>query len=51
MPWGYEQMRNKFAAEYRKQEYSPEEALKKAKEKAAKIWNSQHPNNPVHRGT
>lgn len=47
MPEGYEKMRNKFAAEFRSQGYSREEALKKAKTKAAKIWNSNHPDNPV----
>lgn len=42
MPKGYEEMRDKF-----KQGGMSD---KSAKEKAAKIWNSKHPKNPVGRG-
>jgi len=42
MPEGYIKMRNKFMREG----YS----RKKAEEKAAKIWNAEHPDNPVGRG-
>jgi hypothetical protein len=42
MPKGYEKMRDKFISEG----MSPD----KAKEKAAKYWNSKHPNNPVGKG-
>ena len=42
MPKGYEKMRDKFIREG----MSP----KKAKEKAARIWNKNHPENPVHHG-
>lgn len=41
MPKGYEKMRDKF-----KREGLSDEA---AKRKAAKIWNSSHPKNPVTR--
>lgn len=41
MPKGYEKMRDKF-----KKEGMGEKA---AKQKAAKIWNSKHPKNPVGR--
>ena len=40
MPHGYEVMRDKFV----KQGLS----LKAAKKKAARIWNSKHPNDPVY---
>lgn len=39
MPKGYEKMRDKF-----KKEGMPAKA---AKQKAARIWNVSHPNNPV----
>lgn len=41
MPVGYEKMRDKFIAE----------GLSRvaAEKKAARIWNSKHPNNPVGR--
>ena len=38
MPKGYERMRDEFAKTM---------SYDKAQTKAAKIWNSQHPNNPV----
>lgn len=47
MPAGYEKMRDKFAKEFFRQGMSDGEAMKAAKTKAAKIWNSQHPKNPV----
>jgi hypothetical protein len=50
MPAGYEKMRDKFYAEFKAQGMKPQEAMKKAKAKAARIWNSQHPLNPVHPG-
>jgi len=40
MPKGYEKMRDKFARTM---------ALSAAKRKAARIWNSAHPGNPVTR--
>ena len=43
MPKGYEKMRDSF-----KKEGLSEKA---AKTKAAKIWNSKHPKNPVTRGS
>jgi|LDZT01.1.fsa_nt_gi hypothetical protein len=49
MPAGYEEMRDKFYEEYRKRGYPPKEAERLAKQKAARIWNSKHPNNPVTR--
>jgi len=42
MPKGYEKMCDKFKKEGMSE--------KKAKEKAAKIWNEKHPDNPVHKG-
>lgn len=39
MPKGYEKMRDKFQKEGMNK--------KAAQEKAAKIWNSKHPKNPV----
>ena len=39
MPKGYEKMRDAFIAEGMSE--------KGAKGKAARIWNSKHPNNPV----
>jgi hypothetical protein len=42
MPKGYEKMRDKFI----KEGLSKEAAQKKA----ARIWNSQHPNSPVGKG-
>jgi hypothetical protein len=42
MPPGYEKMRDSFIRNGM--------AAKKAKKKAAKIWNAKHPNNPVGRG-
>jgi hypothetical protein len=39
MPKGYEEMRDKFKREGL--------SASAAKGKAARIWNSQHPNNPV----
>jgi hypothetical protein len=39
MPAGYEHMRDKFKKDGMKDE--------EAKAKAAAIWNSKHPNNPV----
>jgi len=39
MPKGYEKMRDKFKSEGMSD--------KAAKRKAAKIWNSKHPGNPV----
>lgn len=50
MPAGYERMRDQFYKDFKAKGYSEEEAMKKAKAKAAKIWNSQHPMNPVHPG-
>jgi hypothetical protein len=41
MPRGYERMRDAFRREGL--------SMKDAKTKAAKIWNSQHPGNPVTR--
>ena len=38
MPKGYEKLRDKFQKEMPKKE---------AQKKAARIWNSKHPNNPV----
>jgi hypothetical protein len=49
MPAGYEKMRDEFKKEYRKRGYPPEEADRLAKRKAARIWNSKHPDNPVTR--
>ena len=43
MPAGYEKMRDKFIAEGM--------SVKAAKRKAARIWNSQHPDNPVYPGS
>lgn len=42
MPKGYEEMRDKFI----------KEGMSKsaAQRKAARIWNSKHPNNPVGKG-
>lgn len=40
-PKGYEKMRDKFKKEGMSE--------KEAKGKAARIWNSKHPNNPVTR--
>ena len=42
MPKGYEKMRDKFVREGM--------SRKAAEGKAARIWNSKHPNNPVGRG-
>jgi len=42
MPAGYEAMRDKFIREGM--------SIDAARTKAAKIWNSQHPDNPVHGG-
>lgn len=39
MPKGYEKMRDKFISEGLSE--------KAAKTKAARIWNADHPNNPV----
>ena len=41
MPKGYEKMRDKFMSEGMSE--------KSAKRKAARIWNSKHPTNPVGR--
>lgn len=41
MPQGYEKMRDRFVEDGM--------SLKEAKEKASRIWNSRHPNNPVGR--
>jgi DNA invertase Pin-like site-specific DNA recombinase len=41
MPEGYENMKNRFIKEGMSE--------KKAKAKAAKIWNAKHPSNPVTR--
>jgi hypothetical protein len=41
MPAGYEKMRDKFISEGMSEEA--------AKRKAARIWNSKHPKNPVTR--
>jgi len=61
MPAGYEKMRDEFfrekVAEWERK--NPRENMSKAtrarllqnaKGKAARIWNSQHPDNPVGRG-
>jgi|GEM_PF-6841506 len=47
MPAGYESMRDEFYKENLANGMDEKEALKAAKTKAAKIWNSKHPNNPV----
>ena len=41
MPKGYEKLRDKFIAEG--------DPLKEAQRQAARIWNAEHPNNPVGR--
>jgi len=42
MPRGYEKMRDKFIREGM--------SVEAAKRKAARIWNAEHPNNPVYPG-
>jgi len=47
MPAGYENMRDKFMQEFMAKGMKKAMALKQAKTKAAKMWNAQHPDNPV----
>lgn len=51
MPEQYEHMRDKFYREFIANGDDHDTAMAKAKEKAAKIWNSMHPDNPVGKGT
>lgn len=50
MPAGYEVMVGRFQEDFERAGHPPEKALEMAKTKAAKIWNSMHPENPVHPG-
>ena len=50
MPFEYERMKDEFYKEFIKMGHTPEKATKMAKTKAAKIYNSKHPDKPVHRG-
>ena len=49
MPKQYEAMRDKFAQQNRQAGQAPAPAYKAAQGKAARIYNSQHPKNPVGR--
>ena len=46
MPKGYEKMRDSFKRGTKRRKGMSDKA---AKRKAARIWNSKHPNNPVTR--
>jgi hypothetical protein len=50
MPAAYEAMRDQFYREYLSKGMKKEAALKAAKTRAAKIYNSKHKKRPVHPG-